>query len=317
MLTYTNGQLDRAVEFYKNPEWLAKQLKSSKTKIVPIWNDCNLIDEKNNNSNPSAVICTGEIAQNLISLSSETVFLGIKNNSAFFSVDLSKHKKSNLTKIFEKGEFSDLRQIGPFLSLPEASILAYARGILYWHQNSRYCGKCSSLTESRLAGHMRKCSNSDCRIEFFPKIAPAVIMLIKQNSSNGNPAKCLLARNKNWPRGSYSILAGFVDLAESLEETVEREVFEEVGLKVSNIKYIASQPWPFPSSLMLGFTAEAITTYIKIDEEEIEDARWFTAEELLKFGEWNDNTNGFKLSRKDSISRYLIDTWIEDNSLSK
>ena len=225
-------------------------------------------------------------------------FLGIQNNSPTFAVDLSKHAKSNLLKIIATGDFLDLRQIGPFLLLTEASLLAYSRGMIYWHKNHQYCGKCGSLTESKLGGHMRKCTNTDCNIENFPRIAPAVIMLVKQNASNGNPAKCLLARNKNWAIGSYSILAGFVDIGESLEETVRREVLEEVGLQVSNIKYIASQPWPFPSSLMLGFTADAITTKIKTDEEEIEDAKWFKVEDLKSFGEWNDKTTGYKLSRK-------------------
>jgi NAD+ diphosphatase len=145
----------------------------------------------------------------------------------------------------------------------------------------------------------------------FPRTDPAVIMLVEHWPKSGSPM-CLLARNARFPSRLMSTLAGFVDPSESLEETVIREVYEESGIEVANVVYQASQPWPFPSSIMLGFRALALTTEIRIDEIEIEEAGWFAAEELCSFGEWGDAGEGYCLPRKDSIARYLIESWVAD-----
>ena len=188
--------------------------------------------------------------------------------------------------------------------------MAYARGILHWHQHHRYCGQCGHPTENQHGGHMRLCLNPDCGRETFPRTDPAVIMLVEHTPSNGEPPKCLLGRHSAWPPGSYSTLAGFVEPVESLEEAVAREVFEEAGIRVANVRYQASQPWPFPSSLMLGFRAQAETTAIKLDPDELADARWFTAEEIRSFGEWGDDSASLRLPRKDSIARFLVESWL-------
>jgi NAD+ diphosphatase len=145
----------------------------------------------------------------------------------------------------------------------------------------------------------------------FPRTDPAVIMLVEHRPESG-PSRCLLARNARFPSRMMSTLAGFVDPSESLEETVEREVYEESGIQVTNVTYQASQPWPFPSSIMLGFHALALTTEIRIDSIEIEEAGWFSAEQLGNFGEWGDAGDGYCLPRKDSIARYLIETWMAE-----
>lgn len=197
----------------------------------------------------------------------------------------------------------DLRGFGATLPAGLAATLAYARGMAFWHAGHRFCGRCGAPTEIGRGGHVRICSDSSCAAPSFPRTDPAVIMLVTDG------ARCLLGRQEKWPQGMVSTLAGFVEPGETLEEAVAREVMEEAGVRVGRITYRASQPWPFPSSLMLGFWAEAETTEIVVDERELADARWFHRDELRAMGEVGDGLPGWKLPRRDSISRWLIETW--------
>jgi NAD+ diphosphatase len=181
-------------------------------------------------------------------------------------------------------------------------MLAYARGLMHWHARHRFCGVCGSPTESAEAGHVRRCTNPACAAMHFPRTDPAVIVLVTDGS------RALLGRQKSWPPGMHSVLAGFVEPGESLEDTVRREVHEETGIVVDEITYHSSQPWPFPSSIMLGFTARAATTALHVDPDELESAAWFEREFLLNSPE----NESFKLSRRDSIARRLIDDWLAD-----
>ena len=165
------------------------------------------------------------------------------------------------------------------------------------------CGSCGFKNISREGGFVIICSNDKCGKSHFPRTDPAIITLISSQD------KILLGRSPRFPDGMYSTLAGFVEPGESLEQALEREVFEEVGVKVKNIEYFNSQPWPFPASLMLGFFAEAINEDMNIDYNEIEDAHWFSIEEL-KTLQHPSISGGFKLPRIDSIARRLVDTWI-------
>ncbi|MGK7295557.1 MAG: NAD(+) diphosphatase, partial [Candidatus Wenzhouxiangella sp. M2_3B_020] len=152
----------------------------------------------------------------------------------------------------------------------------------------------------------RRCSDPDCGRTAFPRTDPAIIVLVRHPTE----AKCLLGRASGWPAGVYSTLAGFVEPGESLEQTVRREVYEESGVEVGEVVYLASQPWPFPSSLMVGFHARARTTEIQRHDQELEDARWFTADELRSAGEW-DGDEPLCLPRRDSIARALIQAWLD------
>src|SRR5262249_47246584 len=152
---------------------------------------------------------------------------------------------------------------------------------------------CGSATESVDAGHVRRCSNAACATQHFPRTDPAVIMLVTDGD------RALLGRQRSWPAGQHSTLAGFVEPGESLEDAVAREVFEETGIRVAEVRYHSSQPWPFPSSIMLGFTAKALTTEITIDPDEIEAAAWFDRRFLLN----PPDDDEFRLPRRDSIAR--------------
>src|SRR3546814_482718 len=175
------------------------------------------------------------------------------------------------------GVFTDLRRIGPLLERFEGSLLAYARGLLWWHQRHRFCGVCGHPTVSVKGGHQRSCTNQACAAPQFPRTDPAVIMLVHDGE------RCLLGRQRVWPDGMYSTLAGFVEPGETLEEAVAREVWEESGIQVRDVRYHSAQPWPFPSSLMLGFHAAAKSFEIVRNDDELGDAQWYTAEDLAGF----------------------------------
>lgn len=195
--------------------------------------------------------------------------------------------------------FEELRPLMSALSEDEAALLAYARALSIWRFRARYCGACGSPTVPRSAGHVLRCSNDACGEEFFPRIDPAIIVLV----SDGERA--LLGRQAGWPAGRYSTLAGFVEPGESLEDAVAREVFEETGVSVRDIRYRSSQPWPFPSSLMLGFHAVAEPgSAIRLNGE-LEDARWFTPQALAVEG---------VMPPSRSISYRLIREWLESRS---
>jgi NAD+ diphosphatase len=192
----------------------------------------------------------------------------------------------------------DLRPLLALLPEDEASVLACARALQVWRVRHRHCGACGAPTRSGSAGHVLACTSSECGAQFFPRIDPAVIVLV----SDG--AHALLGRQAQWPAGRYSCLAGFVEPGESLEDTVVREVFEESGARVRRVRYFGSQAWPFPSSLMLGFRADATRGPLLLDGE-LEDARWFTPGEL-------DDPAGARLPPRHTIARRLIEDWYRE-----
>ena len=175
--------------------------------------------------------------------------------------------------------------------------------MFFWHNTHQFCGSCGFKNISSEGGFVKICSNDKCGKSHFPRTDPAIITLISFKD------KILLGRSPRFPEGMYSTLAGFVEPGESLERALEREVFEEVGVKVRNIEYFDSQPWPFPASLMLGFFAQATSEKMNIDYNEIEDVHWFSIEELKTLQQPSIN-GGFKLPRVDSIARRLVDNWI-------
>jgi NAD+ diphosphatase len=170
--------------------------------------------------------------------------------------------------------FEELRPLVNRLPADEAALLAYARALLIWRRRHRFCGVCGSPTRSDRAGHVMRCSNPQCAQEFFPRIDPAIIVLVTDGE------RALLGRQPTWPEGRYSTIAGFVEPGESLEDAVAREVGEETGVRVTQVDYHSSQPWPFPSSLMLGFHAIAAPNATIRVGGELADARWFTREEI-------------------------------------
>ena len=293
---YADAVLDRASHLRTDNAWLDAQYAADHTMVIPVWRSRNLIVQ---GPEPRGVMLATGQTRALIEMSSITVMLGIRNDIAHFAIDISGLEPHEIGDLHAGGEFVDLRSVGAVLDRTEASILAYAKGIMHWHSRHMFCGVCGSPTESRDAGHLRKCLNPDCGVGHFPRTDPAVIMLVQKDD------RALLGRKAEWMPGMYSTLAGFVEPVESLEQAVAREVMEEAGVEVTNIRYHSSQPWPFPSSLMLGYFADALSDDFTKCDIELEDLQWFTRKDLADGG-----AGIAQRPRSDSIARRLIDEWI-------
>ncbi len=291
---YVTMNLDRATLRRRNEVWLARQLAEPGSRLLLVWRGQNLIRES---SEPAAALLPVAEAGELLAEAREVALLGLVGDIAHFALDLSDRAEP---PALAGARFTDLRSVGALLAREEGGLLAYARGLMHWHQRHRFCGVCGSPTESREAGHLRCCTNPDCGALHHPRTDPAVIMRIEHGE------RILLGRQKQWPPGMNSVLAGFVEPGESLEDAVRREVAEEVGLRLAEVRYHSSQPWPFPSSIMLGFTARAESEAIQVDQDELETARWYSRAELLASPE--DET--FRLPRRDSIARRLVEDWL-------
>ncbi|MBC7135080.1 NAD(+) diphosphatase [Oceanibaculum nanhaiense] len=301
---YAYGGLDRAAALRQREEWLEHTLMEPETRLVPIWRNRNLVAE---GDEPKPVLLEPEAARALMDGKRHTALLGVRDGVTYIALDVSdldeEEAQRRIALAGPRANFVDLRAVGPLMVREEGSLLAYARGLMYWHLRHRFCGLCGHPTLAKKAGHVLKCSNPDCATEHFPRTDPAVIMLVEHEG------KALLGRSPRFAEGMYSTLAGFVEPGESLEEAVAREVEEEAGVKISNVRYHSSQPWPFPSSIMLGFYATAETTDITIDREELADARWFSRAEMRDF----DGVNQ-RLPRADSIARRLIEDWLAEDA---
>ena len=313
MIYYRDLNLDRASEPRKNRRWLRQQWTRQQCRVFVLRHDKSLMRQDDAAEVPQAVrLKRDELDALDIEVDFEqAVFLGLEQDRPLFALDLSPHDEEQLHPLLGDNEFIDLRNIGWLLDAQQAAQLAYARGLLFWNRHHRFCGRCGHPTHRENGGHMRRCSNEACGRLHFPRTDPAVIMLVEDRTDPARP-RCLLARNSRFPSRMMSTLAGFVDPLDSLEECVAREVFEECGIRVDRVRYQASQPWPFPSSIMLGFRARAVTREINVDGDEIEEAYWFEAEQLETFAEWGDDGDSFCLPRRDSIARYLVESWKEE-----
>lgn len=311
-LVYVGAGLDRAGAERRDEAWVQARLIDAEARFVPIWRAWNLIA---GGDPPMAAVLQGAGAAACLAAAGPVALLGLEGRRAWFACDLSHLEEEALGSILAAASgdarFMDLRRVGAALARPQAALLAYARGVMHWHLHHRFCGDCGAPTVARHGGHMRACTRPECGREHFPRTDPAVIMLVTLPAPKGCPgeARCLLARQPHWPPGMYSSLAGFVEPGESLEEAVRREVMEETGIPVDAVIYRASQPWPFPSSLMLGFRAVAMADTIRVDGHELEDARWFTRADVAAFDKAD-----LRLSRPDSIARWLIEDWLADDA---
>jgi len=290
---YASGGIDRAAKLREDEGWVAERLADPATRVAPVWRARNLVDL---DGSPTPHLLPPD--PDLLAEAGATALLGLVDEVAHFAVDLSHRDEETLADI---GHFEDLRAVGPLMSHGDGALMAYARGMMHWHLGHRHCGRCGHPSEPRQAGHVRYCSNPDCAAPAFPRTDPAVIMLIHHGDH------VLLARQTVWPPGMHSVLAGFVEPGESLEDAVAREVFEEAGVEIDEVTYHSSQPWPFPASIMLGFYGRAKTMDLNIDTDELETGAWFHRDDLLASPE--DET--FRLSRRDSISWRLISDWLD------
>jgi NAD+ diphosphatase len=287
-IALTRSQVERAAPLRTNAAWLEKAWEDPETRVLAV-------------AKGQALIRTSDGVAELIFTPPEQApegvrfLLGVDSDGvAYFGVAAAPRAPDDQTGITSAG----LREAGHLLNDRDAGLLTHAIGLANWHEVSAHCSRCGAPTEPIMSGHARRCTADGS--EHFPRCDPAVIMLVADADD-----RCLLARNLNWPQRRYSVLAGFVEPGESAERAVAREVFEEVGIEVRNVRYAASQPWPMPHSLMLGFRAEAVGTEIHVDAEEITEADWYSRDDLRAAIERGDMLMPPSLS----ISRWLIETW--------
>jgi NAD+ diphosphatase len=299
VLAYSGGTLDRAANQRTDPAWVDAILAAPGTRLIPMWRDQCVVS-----GDAVPVVLPAARAAPVLAAAAEPVFLGLDGDAGVFAADLSALEEPRAVDASGGDQVLDVRRLVGTLAHAEATLLGYARGMLHWNRHQRYCGTCGSPTRSGHGGHMRECQNPECARLHFPRVEPAVIMLVE---TPGPPRRCLLARHQGAAPGRYSTLAGFVDVSESLEDAVRREVAEETGVPVDTVTYLASQGWPFPSGLMVGFRATAAAETVTVDGTEVLEARWFTRAELIEHA-----GPGGRLGREDSIDRYLLESWLAE-----
>ncbi len=288
---FASSPLDRLDARRKDQAWIADALQSDGARFVPVWRGRNLVD--GDRGAPQAAFLPGEAARSHLD-GVPWALLGGHAGQTFFALDLSALDMP--LPADAPARFDDLRRVGGLLPPDDAAILAHARGLMHWRTRHRFCGVCGAACLPRDAGHVIVCEG--CGAHHFPRTDPAVIMLVTSGELAllGHPARFGDIR-------LFTTLAGFVEPGESLEEAVAREVWEEAGIRVAHVRYRSSQPWPFPSSVMIGFEAEAVTDAISADTDELIEAKWFTRAEVRA-------QDGFILPPDLSIARRLIDGWL-------
>ena len=262
---FGGNPLDRASERRDDGDWIAKLLGDPDTRLLA------LRDLKPFTRGTAVPALDWQpVAQwrDQIDTGAPLIFLGLGDGRAHFAIDAA---GANVAPDVDT-ELIDVRALAPTIAPGEAAILAEARSLLDWHARHRFCAQCGSPTRMASAGWKRLCP--ECRASHFPRTDPVVIMLAIHRD------RALLGRNRRRPGARFSCLAGFVEPGETPEEAVRREVREEAGVRCGRVRYLAAQPWPFPSSLMMGFLAEALTEEITVDAEEIAEARWFSRDEI-------------------------------------
>lgn len=230
----------------------------------------------------------------------ESIFLGLRCGDPWFAIDVASTLDSLRAPIESLGRFSALGSIHDPVDGETWSLLSQARALLAWNARSHYCPACGAPAVMRNAGYMRACTDPACGAQHFPRSDPAIIVRVTHRD------RCLLAHQPSFRPGLHSILAGFVEPGESLEDAVRREVEEEAGLQLGAVSYVDSQPWPFPTTLMVGFTAEAVSEELRIDSREIETADWRTRADVRA----QTSDGMLLLPSVKSIARRLIDEWL-------
>jgi NAD+ diphosphatase len=286
---FAGAFVDRIGERRKDPDWLDAAASGPDSLFMPVWRQRCLIADADDQ--PALSLLSREEAQ-IDARETDVIFLGLYRDRPVFAFSTP----GDQPPYPDLGRYEDLRLLGTLLGLDQANLAAHARALVTWHESTQYCNACGSPSRPVAGGNARLCSDEACGKTLFPRVDPAVIVLVAAGD------RCLLGRQPGWPEARYSTIAGFVEPGESLEDAVRREVYEETNVHVGNVHYHSSQPWPFPSSLMLGFQAEATSTDIHLNDGELEDAQWFARADL--------RSGHPKLPFRVSIARRLVDYWL-------
>jgi len=302
--------LNRAAALRDDPGAMAAHLAQGR--VLPVWRGKPLFDA-------AGALAWLPAGHAVFTAGGPAMFLGLHDSMARFAVDISgwtpppvpgddlvggflDQSRQSHPALPATVSFQDLRGVMAHMTVGDAEMAATAKALLQWHSTHGFCAACGAASQVSHAGWQRTCPV--CGAHHFPRTDPVVIMLVVRGNS------LLLGRSAAWPAGMYSLLAGFVEPGETLEAAVRREVAEETGVSVGAVRYLASQPWPFPASLMLGCIAGATSDTITIDPTELEDALWITREALVAVFAGQHPT--IKPSRKGSIAHFLMTNWLAD-----
>ncbi|GAA6178165.1 NAD(+) diphosphatase [Sulfitobacter pacificus] len=313
-VTFGGSALDRAGEIRNNPAVVKYARAAADSRAIVFWRGKPLISPER----PASLVRLPMDHPVLADAREEPILLGREEGAARFAFDLSSWQPDGLDEaslgafldpseqrhpaLHDNMVFAELRRVMTWLNPRDAELAATGKAILSWHESHGFCAKCGAKSAIGQAGWQRQCPV--CKTCHFPRTDPVVIMLITHGNS------VLMGRSPGWPRGMFSLLAGFVEPGETLEAAVRREVFEEAGVQVEAVNYLSSQPWPFPASLMFGCRGEALSQEITIDPVEIEDAMWVPREEMM---EVFAGTHPVILpARKGAIAHFLLENWLAD-----
>ncbi|MBW8815148.1 MAG: NAD(+) diphosphatase [Caulobacterales bacterium] len=299
--TFAGNPLDRASDRRSNAEWLAAQLAAPDSLGLALWNGRPFI-EKTKDGGVQIAYLPAKLAQELAGGAERLLFMGLWKETAVFAVDLEGEADPGQGPLQGLGEFKELRQIALQLPDTDAAILATAKSMFEWRRRHRHCAVCGQPSEPKDGGWKRQCPS--CEAEHFPRTDPVVIMLAYHGE------RCMLGRQEAWPAGMFSALAGFLEPGESIEEACARELAEEAGLRTRQVRYHSTQPWPYPSSLMIGLIAEVEDDEGTPDQTELSEVRWFTRAEARKLiaGE----IEGTFCPPKLAIAHQLLKAWAEE-----
>ncbi|MBK6599826.1 MAG: NAD(+) diphosphatase [Proteobacteria bacterium] len=300
--TFAGFYLDRRAELRDDPDWADQARADGETLFVLAAGLAQLVSHE---PQPEIAFVRADHPLVADAPDSSLTLLGWFRGARCVLVDIGHASDERLRlELPAAARLEELRPLASILPKDSAGLLAYARALMFWRERHRFCGVCGRATMPGRAGHVLNCraADSGCGASFFPRLDPAVIVLVTDNQGE----RALLGRQASWPPGRYSTVAGFVEPGESLEDAVAREVHEETGVRVKDVRYLSSQPWPFPSSLMLGFQAVGGDEPIEHIDGELEDARWFTRAQIAA-GEP-------MLPPPTSISYRLIETWFDTNA---
>lgn len=292
---FANNPLTRINNEKDQSAFIKERLADANSLIIPLWRGDPLVA-----NGAAAFLSAAALAE--FPKDASVVFLGMQNGASYFGVDVSKAETAEAAPFADIGEYMPLRAAAAALSRDEIAIIGHARWLFEWHRRHNFCANCGAPTNVIAGGAKRICP--DCGAEHFPRSDPVAIVLAV------NEDHCLLGRGPHFPPGFLSALAGFIEAGETPEEAARREIFEEAGVTLTDVRYQFSQPWPFPASLMMGFIADAEDRTLNLDTDEIEEAKWIPLDDiraLLK----GEERGGVFLPPKFTIARQLIERWAD------
>jgi NAD+ diphosphatase len=300
--TFAGNPLDRASDRRGDDEWLAKQLASSDSLGLAMWNGRPLVEPSKDGDLQIAYL-PAKLVGELSGGAERLLFMGLWKGTAIFAVDLEDTSDPAESALEGLGKFEDLRAVALRVPAPEAAILATAKSMFEWRRRHKHCAVCGQPSRAVDGGWKRKCAS--CEAEHFPRTDPVVIMLPYHGD------RCMLGRQEVWPKGMFSALAGFLEPGESIEEACARELNEEAGLHAVRVRYHSTQPWPYPSSLMIGLIAEVEDEEGAPDQTELSEVRWFTRDEARDL--LAGKLDGVAAPNRLAIAHQLIKAWVDES----